>query len=130
MLRPETLYKIDDRCYPKPWDLNKWSEIISYGRLIIRTLVPDGEDEPKAFIALKQRPNALKIKKLAVDPDWQGFGLGVRLMKVADRFASEYAVPIQKMVHEHDDAAINFLRKTGFLAIGMVGDWILFERIV
>lgn len=75
-------------------------------------------DKAAGFIALKRERDRLSIDMLAVDPKYQGQGIGSRLMRQSERTAGEYGLrEIVLWVDEANVQAQRFYIKHGYKAV-------------
>ncbi len=87
-----------------------------------RALIAAGEvhvlldgDAPIGVIVMRPRTDHLFVDNVAVHPDWQGRGLGRRLMAFAEGFARSLGLSAVRMyTHARMTENIDFYRRLGF----------------
>jgi len=88
-------------------------------------IVVESPDGIKAFILGALLPNLQsRVLMLAVSPDSRRRGIGTMLMKRFLEESSKRGTRIVTLeVRKHNDAALNFYHKLGFLRVGVIGNY-------
>ena len=116
---------IEQRAYPFPWTRNVLLEEIegeSFSYVYVARLAPES-GQPEKIIGYHffwLVSDEIHILNIAVDPEYQGYGLGARLMQFAINFGKERGATCALLeVRASNLPAQQLYAKLGFTRIGL-----------
>ena len=113
------LVKLDRRCF-KPIDAFSWYEFLGLcvwpGVVALKAVL---DEKLIGFIAGDPRPREghTIIVPLGVDPDYQGRGIGERLLRECEARAPRSVPCLQLMVRQSNTRAIQLYRKLSYVVV-------------
>ena len=82
---------------------------------------------PCGYLCVEDRPDDVHVREIVLLPEFQGRGIGSRLLSDVIAHARQRGVPVRLGTH-HQNRAQRLYRRLGFREIGRTGTHLLFER--
>lgn len=109
------------RTFSRPWTDGEFGDMLSQATVFgfIARELRFGKDRPLGFVLARAAAGEAEILTIAVSPDWQGHGLGRRLMDaVLSRAHGDRVEAVFLEVDETNAPAIALYRRLGFYQVG------------
>lgn len=111
-------FKVDDRFPEGSYErlYRKWIENSVNGQFADTVLCHVEGDSKRGFVTLGVKAEEGEIGLIAVDPRWQGHGIGAKLIQAAERRLQARGVDYLEVATQQDNvAACHFYEKCGFV---------------
>ena len=109
-----------------PWDEKAQDEFFADGWNAAAHEIISCDEVPCGYVCLEYRESDIHVRELVIDPEFQGQGVGSRILREVLEDARARRVPV-RLDTFHVNHAVNLYRRLGFREIGKTETHILME---